>query len=74
MKNKLIVYGALVLGVICIACAALYWLVPAGSLPQLMPGFEAGSVHIHFKHGLAALILGLGLFAFVWFQTGKKNN
>ena len=35
------------------------------------PGHEAGSTHHHVKHGIAALLLGLGAFVFAWFQTGR---
>ena len=73
MKNKSSVYGASILGIIFIILAAVYWSVPAGSLPHFMPGFAAGSTTVHFKHGLAALILALASFAFVWFQTGQKK-
>jgi hypothetical protein len=50
-----------VLGVILIIVAVVYWLVPAGSLPGFMPGFEAGSTQVHVKHGIGALVLGIVL-------------
>ena len=42
--------------------------LPAGSLPTFMPGYEAGSQHIHTTHAIAAVIgavilFVLGLFA-----------
>jgi hypothetical protein len=64
---------ATLLGIVFVGLAALYWLTPAGSLPTYIPGFEAGSAHIHFKHGLAALILGLGLFVLAWFKSAPKK-
>ncbi len=54
---------AIILGLICAALAAVYWLVPAGSLPAFMPGFEAGSPRIHVKHGVAAAVVAVLLFA-----------
>ena len=45
---------AIVLGLAFAVIAIVYWLVPAGSLPSVFPGFEAGSPHVHVKHGLAA--------------------
>ena len=45
---------AIVLGLTFAAIAIVYWLVPAGSLPGVFPGFEAGSPRVHVKHGLAA--------------------
>jgi len=56
------------LGLVFLALAALYWLTPAGSLPAFLPGFEAGSAHVHARHALGTLIVALVLFAFAWFQ------
>jgi len=41
---------AIVLGLVFAAVAIAYWLVPAGSLPSVFPGFEAGSTRVHVKH------------------------
>jgi hypothetical protein len=49
----------------------MYWVVPAGSLPPYFPGFEAGSVRIHVKHGIASLAAGIVLFAIAWF-AGRR--
>lgn len=73
MNTKLIVGGAVVLGIAFLALAALYWTTPAGNLPPLIPGYEAGVHTIHFKHGLASLILGLGLFVFAWFKSAPAT-
>ena len=62
------------LGIVFLALAAAYWLIPAGRLPTFFPGFEAGSDHVHFKHGLASLILALGLFAFAWFRSAPERH
>ena len=42
------------------------------SLPGFLPGHEAGSAHHHVKHGIAALLLGLGAFVLAWFQSGPR--
>jgi hypothetical protein len=65
---------AIVLGVVFLALAAMYWLTPAGNLPSFVPGFEAGVYKIHFKHGLASLILALALFVFAWFQSAPQRQ
>jgi hypothetical protein len=72
--NKPILIGAVVLGLIFIGIAIVYWVMPAGSLPTFMPGYESGVSTIHFKHGLASLILGIALFIFAWFQSGPKQS
>ncbi len=57
-----------ILGVVFLALAALYALTPAGSLPAFLPGFEAGSDHVHMRHALVSLIVALLLFVFAWFR------
>ncbi|HML14452.1 MAG TPA: hypothetical protein VK456_14180 [Xanthobacteraceae bacterium] len=59
--------GLVVLGVIFLVIACVYWLVPAGSLPSFVPGFEAGSTHVHVKHGVAALAVAVVCFVVAWF-------
>jgi hypothetical protein len=73
MNKKTITIGAACLGVCFIVLALYYWLVPAGSLLTFMPGYEAGSATVHFKHGLAALVLGALCFIYAWFQSGPKK-
>ena len=41
---------AYLLAIICIIAAVMYFAMPAGQLPTFMPGYEAGSAHIHMKH------------------------
>ena len=52
---------AIILGLA--AVAVVYWVVPAGSLPGFVPGFEAGSARVHVKHGLAAAAVAVVMFA-----------
>jgi ABC-type antimicrobial peptide transport system permease subunit len=63
---------AVLIGVLLVVVAVMYWIIPAGSLPHFFPGFLAGSTLKHYKHGLASFIVALALFAYAWFQTGKK--
>ncbi|MDR3571404.1 MAG: hypothetical protein P4L81_04375 [Candidatus Pacebacteria bacterium] len=71
--NKTFVWGSAVLGIVFIAVAIYYWMTPAGSLATFMPGYEAGVLVAHFKHGLASLILGLALLVVAWFTSGPKR-
>lgn len=72
-KRPQLIIPAVILGVILMVIAIVYWTTDAGSLPSFFPGHESGSTHIHFKHGLAAAIVGLGCFVFAWFQTGGER-
>jgi hypothetical protein len=62
-----------ILGVVLLALAALYGLTPAGSLPAFIPGYEAGSDHVHMTHALVSLIVALVLFALAWFLRGSEE-
>ncbi|MGB8647506.1 MAG: hypothetical protein WCF84_19895 [Anaerolineae bacterium] len=73
MNKNVMVIAAVVVGVLALILMGVYWLVPAGALPVFIPGFEAGSTRIHYTHGVAALVVALALFAFAWFQSGKKS-
>ena len=72
--RKWLVALAVVLGIALVVVAAVYWAEPARSLPSFFPGHEAGSNHHHVKHGIAAFLVGLALFAFAWFNTGPKKS
>jgi uncharacterized membrane protein HdeD (DUF308 family) len=69
---------AVVLGVVLLVVAVIYFVTPEHSLPSFFPGHTStGSVeadHHHTKHGIAALIVALACFAFAWFQTGPKTS
>ncbi len=62
---KMIAY---LLAIVCVIAAVMYFVMPAGQLPTFMPGYMAGSAHIHTTHGAAAVVaavvlLGIGRFA-----------
>jgi hypothetical protein len=63
---------AIVLGLVFAVLAAFYWITPAGSLPEFFPGFEAGSVHVHVKHGAVAAVLAIVLLGFGFFARGSR--
>jgi hypothetical protein len=63
---------AIILGLALAAVAVAYWVVPAGSLPGFFPGFEAGSTHVHVKHGLAAAAAAVVLFAIGWYAGRSR--
>lgn len=60
-----------VLGIICVIAAVMYFTMPAGSLPTFMPGYAAGSSHIHHSHGIAAVVAAIVLFLIGWF-SGRR--
>ena len=64
---------AIVLGIVLIVIAVVYWIEPAKSLPGFFPGHQAGSSHHHVKHGIAAFVVGLACLVFAWFNTGSSR-
>ena len=72
-RRRILVWLALIAGLVLIALAVVYWALPAKSLPSWIPGHEAGSGHHHVKHGIASFLVGLAALAFAWFQTGPKR-
>src|SRR5271170_6712126 len=70
MNKRLPILAAL-LGILFVAVAALYGLIPAGSFPAFFPGFKAGSEHVHVRHA-GSLVLALALFALTWFRSAHR--
>ena len=75
--RKLVV-PAVIVGVVLIVVAIVYFVTPEHSLPSFFPGHASASSaeadHHHTKHGIAALVVALACFAFAWFQTGPKAS
>jgi len=73
-KRPSLIIPAVVLGIVFIVIALIYWIEPAKSLPSFFPGHQAGSSHHHTKHGIAAFLLGIACFVFAWFQSGPRRE
>jgi len=73
-----LVAPAVVLGVVLVVVAIVYFAESAHSLPSFFPGHVSASSseanHHHTKHGIAALVVALACFAFAWFQSGPKTS
>ena len=57
---------AYILAIICIIAAVMYFAMPAGQLPTFMPGYEAGSAHMHMKHAIIAVVAAAVLILIGW--------
>ena len=49
----------IVIGLVLIAVAAMYFLMPADALPSFFPGHEAGLMRPRMKHGAVAGVVGV---------------
>ncbi len=69
---------AVILGVLLLVIAVIYFVTPEHSLPSFFPGHSSATSaeanHHHTKHGIAAIVVALACFAFAWFQTGPKTG
>jgi hypothetical protein len=75
MQNRrLLAIAAVVVGLVLIAIAIVYWVEPAHALPSFFPGHQAGSNHHHTKHGIAAFLVGVACLVFAWFNTGGDRT
>jgi hypothetical protein len=73
-SDRLLTGLAVVVGILLIVIAIVYWVEPAKSLPGFFPGHEAGSSHHHVKHGIAAFLLGVACLVFAWFRSGPNRT
>jgi hypothetical protein len=73
-NRRLLAAAAVIVGIVLIVIAIVYWVEPAKSLPGFFPGHAAGSGHHHVKHGIAAFLVGLACFVYAWFSTGKPRT
>jgi amino acid permease len=56
------------LAVVCVIVAAMYYVLPGGSLPTFLPGYAADSTRVHMLHGFAA-ITGAVVFLLIGLST-----
>ena len=70
--KKLLLIASVVLGLTLLVLTYVYWTTQSGSLPSYFPGFIVNGTNIHFKHGLVSLFLAVALFAYAWFESGKR--
>lgn len=54
-------FAVMLLGVIFIVIAAMYFGLPANKLPAFVPGYDAALDQIHLKHAIAAAVVGIAL-------------
>jgi len=72
LQTKQLTAGiAILIGVLLLAAAVIYFITPAGSLPGILPGHEAGVTTPHTKHGILALALAVCAFVAARFFYGS---
>jgi amino acid permease len=61
------------LAVVCLVIAVMYYVLPGGSLPQFLPGYDAGSTHIHTMHAIAAATAAI-VFLLIGLSSGRRRR
>lgn len=72
--NKGLVVVSVLVGIVFLVIAGVYFMTPANHLPSFFPGFDSTVTKAHYKHGIGALGLAVATFIFAWFQSGKKSS
>ncbi len=73
-KNSWLVSLGIILGIILFIIGLVYVTHPAARLPHFFPGYDATMTIPHYKHGIAAFIVGIACFVYAWFMSGPKRN
>ena len=73
-SKRLLITAAIIAGIALLVVAGVYFADTAKALPSFFPGHDASSTTHHTKHGIAALVVGLGCFVFAWFQSGPRTT
>lgn len=72
--SRIIVVLAVLVGLVLLAVAGIYFADKAEALPSFFPGHQAGSTTHHVKHAIAAIVVALALFVFAWFASGPRKD
>jgi drug/metabolite transporter (DMT)-like permease len=71
--RRLVAAVAVVVGILLIVVAAIYWAEPAKSLPSFFPGHSRHSPHHHVKRAIAALIVAAIFLVLAWVQARRDR-
>lgn len=60
-----------VLGLALFGAAAVYFMMPANTLPSFFPGYDTGLTRMRYKHGIVSAVLGIVALAIGWFTARR---
>jgi hypothetical protein len=74
VNRKPLTIGLIVLGVVLLVVAVVYFTTPANSLPGFFPGHSDTETRHHVKHGIAFVLLAAASFAGAWFAAAPSTQ
>jgi hypothetical protein len=69
LRIRPITVALVVVGVVCVVLAIVYFVTSAAKLPSFFPGHQAGVSRHHVKHGLALIGVAVVVWIAAWFTT-----
>lgn len=72
--KKLSVIILVLLALVSLFVAYIYFTTNAGSLPHFYPGYAQGSLHKHTKHGIAFISLAVVFLLGAWMASANKTS
>jgi hypothetical protein len=73
-KNTPVMALSIIVGIVLLIVAFVYFTKTADQLPLFFPGHDVALTTKHIKHGIGALLLGIGSFVLAWFQSGPTTG
>ena len=72
MVQRALLALAVLAGIVFVILALAYFSFPANELADWIPGADPNLTRHHYTHGVASLVVGLGLLVFGWMRSGKN--
>lgn len=73
-RHRGLAAALVVLGLLLLVVAIIYFVQPASGLPGFFPGYDRGLARHHTTHGIVALVLGLLCIGGGWMLTGGRPD
>jgi cytochrome b561 len=74
MRIRPLTIGLVLLAVVLVAIAVVYFTKTAADLPGFFPGHAAHATKHHYKHGVAVILLALLALGAAWFTTAPERS
>lgn len=73
-RQRALAVPLVVLGLILLVAAVIYFVQPASGLPGFFPGYDPALARHHTTHGIVALLLGAVCIGGGWMLTGRPGQ